>query len=312
MSRFVIATFYQFADFPATVEMQKKVKAKAQENSIIGSILLAKEGVNGTIAGERIQVDAMLAYLRSFDGFSTMEHKESLSELPPFKRLKVRLRQELISLGDPSVDPRKKVGTYVDASEWNDLIDRPDVTLIDTRNDFEVAIGTFQGAVDPKTDCFKSFPEYVEQNLDPDRHPRVAMFCTGGIRCEKATSYLIEKGFKEVYHLRGGILKYLEEIPEEQSKWEGECFVFDERVSVDHNLERGSYDACWGCGRPLSEKDQASPLYEKGVACPACHPTLTEAQKAAFRERQYQIEHAQARNEKHLGPKEQVNSGGVR
>ena len=239
--------------------------------------------------------------MRSDTRFAEMEHKESFCQELPFKRLRVRLKREIINLGDPTLDPTEEVGAYVDPKDWNALIADPDVLLIDTRNDFEVNLGTFEGAEDPNTASFRQFPEYVHKNLDPQKHKKIAMFCTGGIRCEKATAYMLREGFEEVYHLRGGILKYLEEVPAEESLWNGECYVFDDRVSLNHQLAPGTYQACHGCGRPLSEKDVVSELYEPGVTCPRCYYILTDAQKASFRERQYQIKLARARNKKHLG-----------
>ena len=268
---------------------------------ILGTILLAPEGINGMLAGSRKNIDAILSDMRSDPRFADLEHKESYCEEMPFKRLRVRLKREIITLGDATIDPTRKVGEYVDPKDWNALISDPEVLLVDTRNDFEVNLGTFEGAEDPDTASFRQFPEYVSQNLDPQKHKKVAMFCTGGIRCEKATAYMLREGFEEVYHLRGGILKYLEEVPAEQSLWKGECYVFDDRVSLDHQLEPGSYKACHGCGRPLSEKDVVSELYEPGVTCPHCYNILTDAQKESFRERQHQIKLAKARNETHIG-----------
>lgn len=253
------------------------------------------------LAGSREGIDKVLAFLREDARLADLEHKESYCEDLPFKRLRVRLKREIITLGDASIDPLEEVGEYVDAKDWNTLISDPDVVLVDTRNDFEVGLGTFQGAIDPDTASFRNFPEYVKKNLDPKKHKKVAMFCTGGIRCEKASSYMLREGFEKVYHLRGGILKYLEEVPEEESMWEGECYVFDERVSVNHDLAPGTFSACHGCGRPLSEKDVASELYEPGVTCPRCYHILTDAQKASFRERQKQIRLAKLRNETHIG-----------
>ena len=281
--------------------MRQPIKEVCRKNKILGTLLLAEEGINGTVAGHRAEIDALLNYLKSYPALVSLEHKESYCEEMPFKRLKVRLKSELITLGDPTVDPRKIVGTYVDPKDWNQLIQDPNVTVIDTRNDYEIAIGTFQGAIDPETESFTEFPDYVRQHLDPQKHKKVAMFCTGGIRCEKATSYMLEHGFEEVYHLRGGILKYLEEVPDTETTWEGECYVFDDRVSVNHSLEPGSYSMCHGCGRPIHEADLASEKFELGVSCPKCYDELTEEQRAGFRERQRQVLLAQRRNQMHIG-----------
>ena len=297
----VVAALYKFTALPDFEAMQQPIKAVCREHRILGTLLLAEEGINGTIAGTRAGIDAMLGYLKSYPQLAGLEHKESYCEEMPFKRLKVKLKRELITLGDPEVDPRKKVGTYVDPQEWNQLITDPDVTLIDTRNDYEIAIGTFQGAIDPDTESFTEFPDYVKNNLDPKKHKKVAMFCTGGIRCEKASSYMLDLGFEEVYHLRGGILKYLEEVPDTDTTWEGECYVFDDRVSVNHSLEPGSYTMCHGCGLPVHEEEMKSDQYELGVSCPKCYDKQTEEQRAGFRERQRQVLLAQRRNQMHIG-----------
>ena len=297
----VVAAMYKFTSLVNVREMRDLIHKTCRTHDVFGTILLAEEGINGTVASSRAGIDALLSFLRTYPELKDLEHKESYCAELPFKRLKVRLKPELITLGDPSIDPRSLVGTYVDPRDWNTLIGDPDVTLIDTRNDYEVAIGTFEGAIDPDTESFTEFPDYVKKNLDPGKNKKVAMFCTGGIRCEKATSYLLEQGFEEVYHLRGGILKYLEEIPEEESTWNGECFVFDERVSVNHALEPGSYSMCHGCGRPLEDAELASEKYELGVSCPKCYNELTEDQIIRFRERQRQVLLAQQHNRTHIG-----------
>ena len=297
----VVAAFYKFVALPDFRKMQKPLLEICRQHGIRGTILLAHEGINGTIAGSRAGIDAVLAHLRGFDGLADLEHKESYCDAIPFKRMKVRLKRELISLGDPTIDPNERVGTYVDPQKWNELLSDPQVVLVDTRNDFEVRVGTFEGAVDPDIESFTEFPEFISKNLDPNTHKKVAMFCTGGIRCEKATSLLLREGFEEVYHLKGGILKYLEEVPAENSKWQGECYVFDERVTVNHELAPGAYTMCHGCGRPLSEKETRSEKYEYGVSCPHCSDSLTESQRASFRERQRQVELAASRAETHIG-----------
>ncbi|MGK7899744.1 MAG: rhodanese-related sulfurtransferase [Xenococcus sp. (in: cyanobacteria)] len=272
---YIVATFYKFVSFPDFKEKRQPLREYCQAQDIKGTILLALEGINGTIAGSRQGIDQVLAFLRSDPRLADLEHKESTAESPPFARLKVRLKKEIVTLGIPEVDPNKQVGTYVPPQEWNQVISDPEVTVIDTRNEYEVKLGSFQRAIDPKTQSFRQFPEYIAQNIDPQQHPKVAMFCTGGIRCEKASSYLLSQGFKEVYHLKGGILKYLEEIPESKSLWEGECFVFDERVAVKEGLESGTYELCYACGHPITEEDKASPHYEPIVSCPYCYEDLT-------------------------------------
>ncbi len=301
LHRVVVAALYQFATLPDYKSMRQPLQHICRRNGIFGTILLAEEGINGTVAGSREGIDALLAHIRSYPDLAHLEHKESYCEAIPFKRLKVRLKSELITLGDPTADPRKRVGAYVDPRDWNRIIADPEVILIDTRNDYEVEMGTFKGAVDPGTASFTEFPEYVHKHLDPQKHKKVAMFCTGGIRCEKATAFMLDRGFEEVYHLRGGILKYLEEVSPEESAWEGECFVFDDRVSVDHHLMPGSYRMCHGCGKPLSAEDLESPTYELGVSCPKCYDALSEDQRQRFRERQRQVHLAQQRNQTHIG-----------
>jgi UPF0176 protein len=243
----------------------------------------------------------VLAYLRSDPRLADLEHKESYDDHMPFYRMKVKLKREIVTMGVEGVDPNLRVGTYVKPQDWNALLNDPDVLLIDTRNDYEYGIGSFRGAVDPHTQSFREFPEYVRSHLDPTRQKKVAMFCTGGIRCEKASAFMLSEGFEEVYHLHGGILKYLEEVPPEESVWEGECFVFDNRVAVDHKLEKGRYDQCYGCRHPITEEDKVSDKYEKGVCCPLCYDRLTPDQKARFSERQKQIELAAQRGEVHVG-----------
>lgn len=286
----VVATFYKFVKLPDFVEKQNPLLAYCQAQEIRGTILLAAEGINGTIAGSRQGVDAVLAYLRSDQRLADLEHKESLADTPPFERMKVRLKQEIVTLGMPEVDPSEQVGTYVTPQEWNQLLSDPDVTVIDTRNDYEVAIGTFHRAQNPETESFRQFPDYVRDNLNPNQHRKVALFCTGGIRCEKATSFMLSQGFSEVYHLKGGILKYLEEVPAEESLWQGECFVFDQRVAVQQGLELGTHEMCPNCGHPISEEDKASPHYEVGICCPFCYTELTSEKRARQEARQKQIE----------------------
>ncbi len=301
MSAIVVAALYKFASLPDFRELSDPLRDKCVELGLKGTLLLAHEGINGTVAGSREAVDGLLEYLRADERLVDLEHKESPSDEQPFYRMKVKLKQEIVTMGVEGIDPRQSVGTYVPPRDWNQLISDPDVLVIDTRNHYEYAIGSFERAVDPETESFREFPQYVQDNLDPSRYKKVAMFCTGGIRCEKATAYMKEQGFEEVYHLQGGILKYLEEVPEEESLWRGECFVFDNRVAVNHSLEPGSYDQCHGCRHPITEEDKQSPEYMKGVSCPRCYHRLTDDQKVRFAERQKQIELARQRNETHIG-----------
>lgn len=297
----IVAALYKFASLENFREIQPALLKKAIELGIKGTLLLAKEGINGTIAGSRESIDAILAYIRQDARLASLEHKESHADEMPFYRMKVKLKKEIVTMGVPDVDPNQKVGTYVKPQDWNNIISDPEVILIDTRNDYEFDIGTFKGAVDPHTRTFREFPDYVAKNLDPTKHKKVAMFCTGGIRCEKASSYMVSQGFAEVYHLQGGILKYLEEVPPEESLWQGECFVFDQRVAVRHGLEIGDYDQCHACRHPLSPTEMQSPHYQPGVSCPYCHDTLSPEKKASVAERHRQMQLAKARGESHLG-----------
>ena len=290
MDRFIVAALYQFVPVADPSALRAPLAGVMREQGVHGTLLLASEGINGTVAGTRAGIDALLDWLRVDDRFPGLTHKESFADQMPFRRTKVRLKREIVTMGVEGIDPRQSVGTYVEPADWNSLVDDPSVTLIDTRNDYEVALGTFHGATDPATESFREFPAYVDAHLDPQTHPKVAMFCTGGIRCEKATAYLKQRGFEEVYHLRGGVLKYLEDVPAGQSRWEGQCYVFDGRVSVGHGLEPGGYHPCYGCGLPVSAEAMASPGYERGVSCPACVASLTEEQKERFRMRQRQLD----------------------
>lgn len=285
----VVAALYHFARLDDHAVLQAPLRALCEAQGVRGTLLLAREGVNGTISGSRAGIDTVLAWLHADPRLAGLEHKESFSDRHPFLRLKIKLKQEIVTLGVPFVDPTAVVGTYVEPHDWNALISDPDVVVIDTRNDYEVAIGTFQGAVDPQTATFREFPQFVAEQLDPAKHTKVAMFCTGGIRCEKASSYLRQQGFETVYHLKGGILKYLEEVPEVESLWQGECFVFDERVSVTHGLKEGVAGLCHGCRRAVTPMDRQSPKFEEGVCCPVCHDSLSDDQRARFRERRLQL-----------------------
>ena len=310
-TQYLTAALYKFVTLDNYAALQANIHAACEAHQIKGTILLAREGINGTIAGLPQNVHDLLHFLRTdaaFSGkFADLEHKESFADEHPFYRLKVKLKKEIVTMGVPSVNPNNTVGTYVKPEDWNALISDPDVILIDTRNDYEVDIGTFKGAIDPKTTTFREFPEYVAQNLDKTKHKKVAMFCTGGIRCEKASSYMLEQGFDEVYHLQGGILKYLELVPEAESMWQGECFVFDQRVAVKHNLAVGEFDQCYACRHPLSPAEMQSPRYTPGISCDYCYDTLTEAKKASLTERQKQVILAKKRGKSHIGEKQSDN-----
>jgi len=301
MSHTVVCALYKFVTLEDFEAMREPLQETMKAHSIRGTLLLAEEGINGTVSGTREGIDALLAWLKSDPRLADLDYKESLHEKQPFKRSKVKLKKEIVTLGVEGIDPKRVVGTYVEPKAWNDLINDPDVILIDTRNDYEVQVGTFKQAVNPKTETFREFPEYVAQHMDPAKHKKVAMFCTGGIRCEKSTAFMKEQGFEEVYHLKGGILKYLEEVPETESLWEGECFVFDDRVTVNHQLEKGSYEQCNACRLPITEEDKQSERYEHGVSCPHCYGTHSEEQIARFRQRELQIQIARERGEDHIG-----------
>jgi UPF0176 protein len=298
---FVVAALYQFTRLPNPAALRPGLLEICVARGVKGSLLLAPEGINGTIAGQRDGIDAVLAVIRSLPGCAGLEWKESFVESMPFGRIKVRLKREIVTMGQPDVDPLARVGNYVAAKDWNTLISDPGTVVIDTRNDYEVAIGTFRGAVDPGTRAFGEFPDWWQANRDRFEGKRIAMFCTGGIRCEKSTNYLLGQGVDQVYHLKGGILKYLEDVPAEVSLWQGECFVFDDRVSVGHGLVPGGLTSCGACRRPVTEADQSHPAYEAGVCCPACEGEYAPADRARFRERQHQMLLAARRNQQHLG-----------
>ena len=298
---YVVCAMYKFVTLENFKDIQAPLLEVMNDNKVRGTLLLANEGINGTVAGSREGIDALLGWLKADKRLSDISYKESYTNKAPFARTKVKLKKEIVTMGVEGIDPKAVVGTYVKPKDWNALISDPEVLLIDTRNDYEVEIGTFKHAINPRTETFREFPDYVADNLDMKKHKKVAMFCTGGIRCEKSTAYLKEQGFEDVYHLEGGILKYLEEVPEDQTMWEGECFVFDERVAVNHQLEKGRYDQCNACRLPITEEDKLSEHYIEGVSCPRCHDLHTPAQKARFAERQKQIELANLRHEKHIG-----------
>ena len=306
--QFIIAAMYKFVRLPDYESIQPGLLAFCREQNIKGTLLLAEEGINGTIAGTREGIDAVLRFLKNDERLSGLEHKESISDELPFHRMKVKLKKEIVTMGQPNIEPIDTQEVRVEPKDWNALISDPDVLVIDTRNEYEYQIGSFKNAVSPDTTNFREFPDYVKQELNPDKNKKVAMFCTGGIRCEKACAYMIEQGFDEVYQLNGGILKYLEEVNEDESLWEGECFVFDSRVSVDHQLAEGSYDQCFACRRPISEEEKELESYVKGVSCLRCIDDTTEEQRSAFQERQKQVELAESRNEKHIGEKVQAKN----
>ncbi len=297
-----VAAFYRFARLNDPTALRDPLLALCAAGGVKGTILLAREGVNGTIAGAPDAVDAVIAHLRALPGCADLTPKYSGAETMPFHRMKVRLKREIVTMGQPSVDPLSDVGHYVAPADWNALIAEPGTIVIDTRNDYEVRIGSFAGAIDPATQAFSDFPAWVAANRETlEAAPKVAMFCTGGIRCEKATAYLKAEGLDAVYHLQGGILKYLEDIPAGESRWHGECFVFDERVAVDHGLAIGTHSLCRGCRMPVSPDDRTSPLYVEGVACPACHDQRDDIQRAGYAERHRQVQLAAARGRSAIG-----------
>ncbi|TNE50704.1 MAG: rhodanese-related sulfurtransferase [Sphingomonadales bacterium] len=300
---FTVAALYQFTPFEDPASLREPLLAKCEEVGIKGTLLLAHEGINGTIAGGENAIAQVLAHIRAMPGCGDLDVKFSHAAEMPFNRMKVRLKREIVTMGQPDIDPRQSVGRYVAPEDWNALISDPDTVVIDTRNDYEVATGTFKGAVDPHTQSFREFPDWFREHRDEllDGKKKVAMFCTGGIRCEKSTSFLRSEGIDEVYHLKGGILKYLERIPEDESLWDGECFVFDERVTVKHGLEQGNYGMCHACRRPISDEDQASPDYVPGISCPHCIDERTDKQRARYAERQHQQQLARKRGTVHVG-----------
>ena len=301
MSNTVVCALYRFVDLANYEEIQTPLLNILNANQVKGTLLLASEGINGTIAGDQDGIDNVLNWLRFDPRLAELTAKFSFDTENPFYRTKVKLKKEIVTMGIQGIDPNRVVGTYVKPKDWNALISDPEVLLVDTRNDYEISIGTFENAIDPKTTNFREFPAYVKENLDPKKHKKVAMFCTGGIRCEKSTAYLKEQGFDEVYHLEGGVLKYLEEVPEEETMWKGECFVFDNRVSVNHQLEKGQYDQCHGCRLPITEEDKQSEKYMQGVSCHQCHDSISEEQKQRFLEREKQIRLSLERGQAHIG-----------
>jgi UPF0176 protein len=296
-----IATFYYFIDIPDCEGFRELLQKQCVESDVLGTIILAAEGINATIAGPKRGVENVLAFIRSDKRLVEMAHRECSTECLTFHRLRIIIRPEIVTLGDPSVNPNDGAGNYVSPEDWNELISDPEVKLIDTRNDYEVELGTFKGAIDPKTTAFGEWDDYVKQNLGDSKKQKVAMFCTGGIRCEKASAHLLKNGFERVYHLKGGILNYLQNVKPEDSLWEGECFVFDHRVSVVHGLEEGNAEICFGCRWPLKAEDLKSSEYEPGVCCPRCASTLSPERRASLEERHRQVVLARFKNMKHIG-----------
>lgn len=301
MSKTVVAALYKFAKLADYRELQPGLLEFCVRQGLWGTLLLAEEGINGTVAGSENGIAALMAFLRADVRLASIEHKVSFTDEMPFTRMKVKLKKEIVTLGVDGINPNESVGTYVAPEHWNELISDPDVVLIDTRNAYECDIGTFRGATDPRTTTFREFPGYIKQNYNPSRQKKIAMFCTGGIRCEKASAFMLKQGFKEVYHLQGGILKYLEKVPQEKSLWEGECFVFDQRISVGHGLKVGDLEQCHACRHPVSPEERASSHFVEGISCPHCYSTLTEGKRIRFAERQKQAELARMRGEVHIG-----------
>lgn len=295
-----VAALYQFTPFEDPAALRSPLLALCESEGVKGTLLIACEGINGTIAGSRAGIDAVLAHIRTLPGCAEIEWKESAADSMPFGRMKVRLKREIVTMGEPNIDPRGAVGTYVEASDWNALIRTNDVAVIDTRNDYEVGIGTFRNAVNPDIRTFRDFPAWWRAHAHEYEGKRIAMFCTGGIRCEKSTNFLIKEGVSEVFHLKGGILKYLETVPEEESLWDGACFVFDQRVSVTHGLKRGDHSTCYACRRPLRPEDRDHPDFEEGAACHQCRHEYSDAQRDGFRERHRQVLSAAQKGERHL------------
>ena len=307
---FKVAALYKFFEIDNPLELQISLKKILKNHSIFGTILVGSEGINGTIAAkDKKNLSKALTYLKKIKGFKDIDIKFSDSQKNPFIRLKVKLKEEIVTIGDKSIDPSKSAGEYVNPEDWNSLLEEENILLIDTRNDYEYSIGTFKDSINPKTQKFRDFPKWLKNQdytTEDKNSKKVAMFCTGGIRCEKASSLMKNEGFKRVYHLKGGILKYFESVSKEKSLWSGECFVFDDRVSVKHDLSVGDYDMCHGCRMPITETDKASQKYIRGVSCPNCYDQTTEEQKSRYSSRQKQVELAKQRNQKHIGPKEEV------
>ena len=303
---FKVAALYKFHSIENPLSVQQMLKSDLDDNLVTGTILIGKEGLNGTISASIKDMKKAISTIKSIKGFDDINIKYSKSKIKPFIRLKVKTKEEIVTIGDKKLDPSINSGIYVEPKDWNSLIAKHDVLLIDTRNNYEYSIGTFKNSINPRTNNFREFPNWVKNQKFSNKDKKtkkVAMFCTGGIRCEKATSYMKKEGFKNVFHLKGGVLKYFEDISTDQSKWTGECFVFDDRVSLDHNLDEGSYNMCHGCRMPITKQDKESKYFIKGVSCPACFASKTNEQKSRYMSRQKQIDLAKSRNESHIGPK---------
>ena len=303
---FKVAALYKFHSIENPLSVQQMLKSNLDDNLVTGTILIGKEGLNGTISASIKDMKKAISIIKSIKGFDDINIKYSKSKIKPFTRLKVKTKEEIVTIGDKKLDPSINSGIYVEPKDWNSFIAKDDVLLIDTRNNYEYSIGTFKNSINPSTNNFREFPNWVKSQKFSNKDKKtkkVAMFCTGGIRCEKATSYMKKEGFKNVFHLKGGVLKYFEDITTDQSKWIGECFVFDDRVSLDHNLDEGSYDMCHGCRMPITKQDKESKYFIKGVSCPACFASKTDEQKSRYMSRQKQIDLAKSRNESHIGPK---------
>ena len=307
---FKVAALYKFSEVENPLEVQISLKKILKKLSIFGTILVGSEGINGTIAAKNEKhLNKALIYIKNLKGFNDLDIKFSDSKKNPFIRLKIKLKQEIVTIGDKSIDPTKSVGEYVNPEDWNSLLEEENILLIDTRNDYEYSIGSFKDSINPKTQKFRDFPKWLKDQdftQSEKKNKKVAMFCTGGIRCEKASSLMKNEGFEKVYHLKGGILKYFESVSKEKSLWNGECFVFDDRVSVKHDLSVGDYDMCHGCRMPITETDKTSQKYIRGVSCPNCYDQTTEEQKSRYMSRQKQVDLAKQRNQNHIGPKEEV------
>ena len=303
---FKVAALYKFHSIENPLSVRHMLKSNLDNNLVTGTILIGKEGLNGTISASIKDMKKAISIIKSIKGFDDINIKYSKSKIKPFTRLKVKTKEEIVTIGDKKLDPSINSGIYVEPKDWNSFIAKDDVLLIDTRNNYEYSIGTFKNSINPSTNNFREFPNWVKSQKFSNKDKKtkkVAMFCTGGIRCEKATSYMKKEGFKNVFHLKGGVLKYFEDISTDQSKWTGECFVFDDRVSLDHNLDEGSYDMCHGCRMPITKQDKESKYFIKGVSCPACFASKTDEQKSRYMSRQKQIDLAKSRNENHIGPK---------
>ena len=304
-----VAALYKFSSIQDPEKLHNEIRINLKKHSIYGTILVGKEGINGTISGKEEKLVKAITFIKSIEGFSKIDIKTSKSKVNPFVRLKIKHKKEIVTIGDKSIDPNEMVGDYIEPENWNNLISDNNTILIDTRNDYEYSIGTFKNAINPNTVKFREFPEWVKnQNFTEDdkKNKNIAMFCTGGIRCEKASSMMLKDGFKNVSHLKGGILNYFESVSQENSLWKGECFVFDDRVSVKHDLSEGTYDMCHGCRMPITELDKTSEKYIRGVACPNCYASTTNEQKKRYLSRQKQVDLAKKRNQKHIGPKDEV------